>query len=155
MRCNAAKVDRKKDSQKERYMNTFNLRIVASNGVFYDGDCESLVIPAADGEFGIQANHEPMVIAIYIGTLRFKTDGEWHTVVTGQGYARTGGNRTVLIVDSAERPEDVDEHRAERAAERAKELLSVKTSEKNYFQGQLAMTRAMARLKAKKQLHNR
>ena len=58
----------------------------------------------------------------------------------------------MLIVDSAERPEDVDERRAEMAAERAKELLSVKTSEKNYFQGQLAMTRAMARLKAKKQV---
>ena len=139
-------------SKGQRHMNTFNLRIVASNGVFYDGDCESLVIPAADGEFGIQANHEPMVIAIYIGSLRYKADGEWHTVVTGQGYARTGGNRTVLIVDSAERPEDVDERRAKMAAERAKELLSVKTSEKNYFQGQLAMTRAMARLKAKKQV---
>lgn len=131
-------------------MNTFHLRIVASSGVFYDGDCESLVIPAADGEFGIQAGHEPMVIAIYIGTLRYKTGGEWYMVVTGQGYARTGGGRTVLIVDSAERPEDVDEHRAAAAAERAREHLSVQSSEKNYYQGQLAMTRAMARLKAKK-----
>ncbi len=130
-------------------MTEFHLRIVASSGVFYDGPCESLVLPAADGEYGIQAGHEPMVIAIYIGTLRYKVGGEWFTAVTGQGYARTGGSRTVLIVDSAEHPEDVDENRARAAIERAKERLSVENGRISYYQGQLAITRAMARLNAK------
>ena len=131
-------------------MTEFHLRIVASSGVFYDGPCESLVIPTGDGDYGIQACHEPMVIGINIGVLRYLTDGKWYTVVTGQGYARTGGDRTVLVVDSAERPEDVDENRARAAEERAREKLAVQTSKINYYQGQLAMTRAKARLKAKK-----
>lgn len=131
-------------------MTEFHLRIVASNGVFYDGPCESLVIPTGDGEYGIQANHEPMVIGINIGELKYKTNGEWFDVVTGQGYARTADNKTVLIVDSAERPEDVDENRARAAAERAREMMSLQKSRNDYYRGELALTRAMTRLKSKK-----
>lgn len=131
-------------------MTKFNLKIVSSDGIFYEGPCESLVIPAADGEYGIQAEHEPMVIGVYIGSLRYKNDDGWKTVVTGQGYARVDSNGTVLVVDTAERPEDVDENRARAAAERAKEKMSLQSSKKSYYQGKLAMTRAMARLNAKK-----
>ena len=131
-------------------MTEFHLRIVASSGVFYDGPCESLVLPTSDGEYGIQAYHEPMVIGINIGELKYLAGGKWYSVVTGQGYARTEGDKTVIVTDSAERPEDVDEQRALAAAERAREKLAVQKSRINYMQGQLAMTRAMARLNAKK-----
>ena len=115
-------------------MTKFNLKIVSSDGIFYEGPCESLVIPASDGEYGIQAEHEPMVIAVYIGSLRYKNDDGWKTVVTGQGYARVDSNGTVLVVDTAERPEDVDENRARAAAERAKEKMSLQSSKKSYYE---------------------
>ncbi|HIR41681.1 MAG TPA: ATP synthase F1 subunit epsilon, partial [Candidatus Egerieicola pullicola] len=31
--------------------NTFSLKIVATDRVFYDGRCEMLTVPALDGEF--------------------------------------------------------------------------------------------------------
>ena len=45
-------------------MDTFGLKIIASDGVFYEGRCKKLIIPASDGEKGILANHENMVIAV-------------------------------------------------------------------------------------------
>ena len=48
-------------------MDTFGLKIIASDRVFYEGRCRKLVIPAPDGEKGILPNHENMVIAVKIG----------------------------------------------------------------------------------------
>ena len=40
-------------------MNTFKLKVVASNKVFFDDECESLIVPVADdGLCGFLANHE-------------------------------------------------------------------------------------------------
>jgi F-type H+-transporting ATPase subunit epsilon len=130
-------------------MNTFQLKITSGSGCFYDGPCESIILPTDDGAYGIQANHESMVIGICIGEMQLKIDGKWQSLVLGQGYAQSGDNRVVLIVDSVERPEDVDENRALAAKHRAEERMLVKNSRKEYYRGKLAMTRAMARLKVK------
>jgi F-type H+-transporting ATPase subunit epsilon len=90
-----------------------------------------------------------MVIGICIGEMQLKIDDEWKTLVLGQGYAQSGNNQVTIIVDSVERPEDVDVNRALAAKQRAEERMLIKNSRKEYYRGKLAMTRAMARLKVK------
>jgi F-type H+-transporting ATPase subunit epsilon len=133
----------------EVVMNTFHLKITSSSGCFYDGECESIMLPTDDGVYGIQAHHESMVIGICVGEMRYKVDGQWFAVALGQGYARSSDNQLTLIVDSAERPEDIDAKRALAAKERAKERLALQNSRQEYYRGKLAMTRAMARLTIK------
>ena len=58
-------------------------------------------------------------------------------------------NTVTMVVDSAERPEDVDAKRAQEAKERAEERIALQTSRKEYYRGQMAMARAMTRLKIK------
>ena len=38
----------------------FNLKITTCDRSFYDGPCESIVLPAIDGEHGVLADHEPL-----------------------------------------------------------------------------------------------
>ena len=117
--------------------------------VFYDGKCEYLVIPTIDGEKGILAHHENMVIAVEIGELRFrKPDGEWVTAVVSKGFAEIVNNRASVLVNTAEHPEDIDVKRAEEAKERAEEQLRQKQSIQEYYLSQASMARAMTRLKA-------
>lgn len=47
-------------------MTQFQLKISSSSGLFYEGTCESLVVPTSDGEYGVLANHVSMVIGIAI-----------------------------------------------------------------------------------------
>ena len=130
-------------------MSTFSLKIISTDKVFYDGKCEYLVIPTIDGEKGILAHHENMVIAVEIGELRFrKPDGEWVTAVVSQGFAEIVNNRASVLVNTAERPEDIDVKRAEEAKERAEEQLRQKQSIQEYYLSQASMARAMTRLKA-------
>jgi F-type H+-transporting ATPase subunit epsilon len=90
-----------------------------------------------------------MVIGICIGEMQLKISDEWKSLVLGQGYAQSGNNQVTIIVDSVERPEDVDVNRALAAKQRAEERMLIKNSRKEYYRGKLAMTRAMARLKVK------
>ena len=58
-------------SQEGWTMNTFGLRIVASDKVFYQGRGKFIVLPQPDGEKAIQAHHEDMMFAVVPGELRF------------------------------------------------------------------------------------
>ena len=57
-------------------MNKFMLNITASSGEFYQGDCEDLVLPTGDGVYGVQAGHNPVLVAIHMGILHFEVNGE-------------------------------------------------------------------------------
>ena len=48
-------------------MNTFSLKVIACDKVFYDGRCAQVVLPLHDGLKAIQAHHENMVIAVLVG----------------------------------------------------------------------------------------
>ena len=50
-------------------MAAFWLKVIASDHVFYNGNCESLVVPAHDGEVGILPHREAMILAIQEGEL--------------------------------------------------------------------------------------
>ena len=89
-----------------------------------------------------------MVIAVEIGELRFrKPDGEGVTAVVSKGFAEIVNNRASVLVNTAERPEDIDVKRAEEAKERAEEQLRQKQSIQQYYHTQASLARAMNRLR--------
>ena len=131
-------------------MTTFWLKVIASDHVFYNGNCEALVVPAHDGEVGILPHREAMILAIQEGELKFRIPGEqeYHHAVVGLGIVQVANNRVTVVVDTAERPEDIDEVRAKQALERAKEQLRQKQSIRENYMSKASMARALSRLKA-------
>ena len=127
-------------------MNSFILNITASSGEFYQGSCESMVLPVKDGVYGVQAGHSPVLVAIHMGMLKFTVDGETREILVGDGIAEVTPTFVLLLVDSAERPEDIDKNRAEAARIRAEERLQHKQSMHEYHQTKIALDRAMQRL---------
>ena len=127
-------------------MNSFILNITASSGEFYQGNCESMVLPVKDGVYGVQAGHSQVLVAIHMGMLKFTVDGETREILVGDGIAEVTPTFVLLLVDSAERPEDIDKNRAEAARIRAEERLQHKQSMHEYYQTKIALDRAMQRL---------
>lgn len=136
-------------------MNTFYLRVISSNKIFFDGRAEKIVLPLEDGEKAVLAHHENMVIATSIGEIRITTSkGEQVVGVVGEGFVQIVNNRVVLIVDSAEKPEDIDRVRAKEAKIRAEERLRQKESLKEYKQSEASLARALTRLKVTEKIYN-
>lgn len=133
-------------------MDTFGLKIIASDRVFYEGRCRQIIIPAPDGEKGILPNHENMVIAVNVGDARMEVEkGKGVDIAVGAGFMEIVNNRVTMLVDTAERPEEIDIRRAEEAKERAEEQLRQKQSIQEYYHSQASLARAMNRLKVSKE----
>ena len=129
-------------------MNTFTLKILAAERVFYDGACASLTVPTLDGLYGVQARHEDFILAVVPGTLTFRTDaGEETVAAVSGGVLKMEDNEAVLLADTVERADEIDERRAERAAERAKEELLQKKGTQAQRMAQQHMARALSRIK--------
>jgi len=129
----------------------FNLEIVTPERNFFSGDVEMLIIRTPDGEMGILPGHIPMVVAVAVGSIRILQNGEWLHAAVSEGFSEIKRDQTVMIVDAAEWPHEIDVKRAEAAKERALERLNTKLSRVEYMRTQAALSRAMARLKVTKE----
>jgi F-type H+-transporting ATPase subunit epsilon len=91
-----------------------------------------------------------MIAAIVPGTLRIVTpeNGEEIAAVS-EGIIKVENNTVLILVDTIERPEEIDENRAKRAMEESKEAILQKKSIKDYYSAQARLTRAVNRLKTK------
>lgn len=75
-------------------------------------------------------------------------DGEeWKDIAVGVGFVEIVNNRVTLIVDTAEKPEDIDVRRAQEQKERAEERLRQQQSIQQYYHTQASLARAMNRLR--------
>lgn len=134
-------------------MNTFTLEVLAAERTFYSGPCKSLVIPLSDGQYGIQANHSNTFAAIVPGELKITLpDGQEMIAAVSQGMVKIENNHVLILVDTAERPDEIDENRAKNSAAQAKEAILQKKSIQDYYAAQAKMARAINRLRVKK--HN-
>ena len=66
------------------------------------------------------------------------------------GIVKCEDNKILVLVDTAERPEDIDENRAKQAADQAKEMMLQKRSIEEYHMAEANLARAMNRLKVRK-----
>ncbi|MGN0478271.1 MAG: ATP synthase F1 subunit epsilon [Hominenteromicrobium sp.] len=132
-------------------MNTFQVHIYEADSPFYEGPCESLIVPTTEGQYGILAHHSNMIAAIVPGELQYRLPGgEMKTAAVSAGMVKAEDNDVLVLVDSAERPEEIDAKRAQRAADRAKEALLQKRSVQEYRTAQANLARAINRLRVKK-----
>ena len=79
-------------------MNKFMLSITASSGEFYQGDCEDLTLPISDGIYGVQAGHNPVLVALHMGILHFVVDGKARDVLVGDGIAEVTPAYVMVLV---------------------------------------------------------
>ena len=143
-------------------MKTFHVRVYEADNPFYEGDIESIVVPAADGEYGVLAGHQNMAIALTEGTMRFRTGdqvtygsglsgkreiepGTECSAVISAGMMRIENNDVLILIDSAEWPDEIYAERALRAKEQAMGEMLSKRSRAEYALAEASLKRAIAR----------
>ena len=132
------------------------LTIVTPEGVRFEGPVDRVVVPGAEGDFGVLPGHERFLSPVRIGEL--EVDGgrrQWAAV--SDGFAEVNGDKVVLMVDSCEFAPDIDKARAERAkanAERELEHLRNRQTEEHSFRMQeAALQRALVRIQVVSKHH--
>ena len=109
---------------------------------------DSVVLPAADGEYGVLPNHAPALIGLSAGTVRLHTGSETQVFAIGGGYAEVQRDKVSVFAEAAELPEEIDAERARQALEKAKaDLLRKDLDPMTLMQAEAAARRAAVRLK--------
>ncbi|HEY7365421.1 MAG TPA: F0F1 ATP synthase subunit epsilon [Methylomirabilota bacterium] len=116
-------------------------RLVVSDSV------DEVVVPGQEGYFGVLPGHAPFLSTLGIGELTYrKGREEFHLAVAG-GFCEVRNDKVIVLADTAERPEDIDRDRAERARQRAEQRLAGRIPEEiDYTRAAAALARALTRL---------
>ncbi|QEK13215.1 F0F1 ATP synthase subunit epsilon [Crassaminicella thermophila] len=129
---------------------TFELEIVTPDRKFFEGSVERLVVRTSQGDEGILKDHMFMVSPLQIGVIKIKQDGKYKEAACAGGFIQVKEEKTTIITDSAEWPEEIDVKRAEKAKERAEKRLQSPGSDIDMKRAQAALQRSLTRLRVAK-----
>ena len=101
-------------------MNTIQLEIVTPIRVLDEGQVSYVRCPGIDGSFGVMANHIEGIIALDVGEIKVRKDGQEKYLATSGGFAEIRENRLEVLVESVEESSEIDTERAEMSIQRAK-----------------------------------
>ena len=132
-------------------MKNFTLHLVGADRLFYEGECQSVVVPAVDGQYGVLADHANLITAIVPGELSFTVPGEKSEVVAvAGGIMKVEDNDVLILVDYILRPEEIDADRAMQEEAAAREIMLQKRSRREYRSAQAQLARAVTKLKVRR-----
>ena len=125
-----------------------NLKIITHEEELFNEEVDGIYSKSVEGEFGILPDHQPFMSALDIGVTRAEKDGKMEYFTTMGGIFQFKNNEALILTDLAERGSDIDVTRAKSAKERAEARLGSHEAEIDNARAQIALAKAMARLKA-------
>jgi F-type H+-transporting ATPase subunit epsilon len=126
---------------------TFQFEILTLQREFLREEARFVIAPGQEGVFEILPGHAPFVFALKPGALRMRLPDDTDSyVAVGAGFLIVQKENVTVLTRSAERPEEIDKTRAEKAKARAEERLQ-KREDVDVLRAQAALDRALARLK--------
>jgi F-type H+-transporting ATPase subunit epsilon len=130
-----------------------HLEIVTPKGAVLSDQVDIVTAPGHSGEFGVLANHAPMLSTIKIGVLSYRKGDQETQLMVGGGFCEISKNKVSFLVESAEFGTQIDVDRALKAKERAERRLAEAMSQAekiNRARAEAALQRALVRIKVAK-----
>jgi len=132
-------------------MSELNLEIITPEKPIFKDQIEAVTIPGTLGSFQILKDHAPLISSFEIGIIKVKKASAETFYTTAGGTVEVNHNKILVLANSIEKVEDIDEDRAEQAKKRAEERLQKKhESDIDEARAKAALNRALNRLNAVK-----
>jgi F-type H+-transporting ATPase subunit epsilon len=101
------------------------VRVLAPEGAVFDDLAYMVIAPSVEGEVGILPRHTPFIAFLRPGETRLKLLDDTEVVfATTEGYLSVEEDRVLVLVEQAERADEIDEARAQAALEKAEAALA-------------------------------
>ncbi len=124
-------------------------KIVTPMGVYKEMDTTILNVKNQNGQMGILTNHVPMVTMLEISKMSTVETGQREEYAIGGGLLYFENNEAMILVDSIENKNEIDEERAVAAKLRAEEKISKRDENVDIRRAELALKKAINRLSVK------
>lgn len=130
---------------------SLSVRVIAPDKTVWDGSAEEVILPSITGQLGILSGHAPLLTALDTGVMRVRTNKDWIPVALFGGFAEVEEDRVTILVNGAQKGDDIDAEAARSQYEEAqKQADAVQNSEKSQakMQAEQALKRARAKFQA-------
>jgi F-type H+-transporting ATPase subunit epsilon len=127
---------------------TFQLEIVTPDKLVVKDTAEEMQIPGKNGYMGILPGHAPLISELGVGQISYRNGNETHYLCVAWGFAEILPDKVTILAETAERGEEVDCERAQKAKERAEKRLASGDAEVDVARAQNALAKASNRLQA-------
>jgi F-type H+-transporting ATPase subunit epsilon len=125
---------------------SFQLEIVTPEKLVVKDRAEEMQIPGKNGYLGILPGHAPLITELAVGAISYRSGSETHYLCVAWGFAEVLPDKVTILAETAERGEEVDCARAQKARERAEKRLTSGDQEVDVPRAQDALARATTRL---------
>ncbi len=123
------------------------VKIIQPTRIVLDSECDHIIIPGEEGDFGVSLHHTPVIAKIRPGSLIIYKDNKMVTYAIHDGFATVENNVVRIVCEVIENAEEIDTERAAKAQDRAKQRLSApKEQEIDYRRAEAALKRALVRI---------
>jgi len=131
-----------------------DLTVVTPERAVVHESVDELQIPGAEGYFGVLPGHAPLFSELKVGELGYRQGNQWFFLAVAWGFVEVASNQVRILAETAERAHEIDLERAERAKQRAEQLIAKGGEEVDYTRALVAMERALIRIQvARKARH--
>ena len=127
---------------------TLNLRVMAPNRIVWNSEVQEIVLSTNSGRIGILPNHAPLLTALDIGIIKIRLNEKWSTMALMGGFAMIDNNQTTILVNEAEKANEINLQEAQEAFQLAQTKLSKAEGRKQAIEANLTLKREKARLEA-------
>lgn len=112
---------------------------------------DEVVAPGSEGYFGVLPGHTAFLATLGSGEVVYRRGRDEVRLAVHGGFAEVTPERVIILAETAERPEEIDRTRAERARQRAEHRLAGRDpdggqDEIDYHDALAAYQRALTRL---------
>jgi F-type H+-transporting ATPase subunit epsilon len=131
--------------------NTFQLEIVTPSRLLVKDAAEEAQIPGLGGYLGILPGHAPLITELAVGVITYKASDATHTLSVAWGFMEVLPDKVTILAETAERPQEIDVERAQKAKDRAEQRLKSNDLQVDYPRAEDALQRAETRLNVAKE----
>jgi F-type H+-transporting ATPase subunit epsilon len=131
------------------------LKIITPDRIVLDTQVDQVTATAIDGQLSILPKHEPLITALAIDVLHYKVNNQEETVAVLGGLLEVGENVVTVLSDTADLGIEIDIAQANEAKSKAEAVKIQKTDKLEVYLSEMALSKAMARLKAAEFAHRR
>jgi F-type H+-transporting ATPase subunit epsilon len=130
---------------------TLTVRVIAPDQTVWDETADEVILPSTTGQLGILTGHAPLLTAVDTGVLRVRSKNQWTPIVLMGGFAEVEANEVTILVNGAERGDNINLEEARTAYSQAQAKLETAESsgsERDKIKAKKSLKRARARVQA-------
>ena len=127
-------------------MSTFKTEIVSPDRVVWSGEAQSVTFRTIEGSMGVLDKRAPIVTALDIAMMEVKTEKEKLEFAVHGGLLRMNGEELIIVTDAAEKAEEIDVYRAQKAKQRAEDLLSKAKNDVERYKANASLQKNILRM---------